>query len=107
MNKTATLYEVYPKRALHEPIDTLPLMDRDTVKKKAVASARKWGGVVVQVRARILKRHPLVREVISSEIVFVHKPKRTGNDERDKITRKQLMGKLRGNSKSLYRGFRR
>lgn len=100
--KPVTLFEVYPKRAIHEPIDTLVLMDRDTSLKKARVSARKWGACVVKVT-----RHPDTREMIASEVVWVHKPKKPANQERDEITRKQLMGKIRGNSKSLYRGFRR
>lgn len=104
---TTTLFEVYPKRALHEPIDTLVLLDRDTSLKKARASARKWGGVVLKIRATILTKNPLTREVITQEVVFIHKPKKPASDDRDQITRKQLMGKLRQNSKSLYRGFRR
>lgn len=103
----ATLFEVYPKRALHEPIDTLVLLDRDTSLKKARASARKWGGVVLKIRATILTKSPLTRDVITQEVVFIHKPKKPASDDRDQITRKQLMGKLRQNSKSLYRGFRR
>jgi len=104
---TAILFEVYPKRALHEPIDTLVLLDRDTSLKKARASARQWGGVVLKIRAKILTKNPLTREVITQEVVFVHKPRKPVSDERDQITRKQLMGKLRQNNKSLYRGFRR
>lgn len=105
--KIATMFEVYPKRAIHEPIDTLVLLDRDTSLKKARASARKWGGCVLKIRARILTRQPLTREVVSQQVVFVHKPRKPASDDRDQITRKQLMGKLRANSKSLYRGYRR
>jgi hypothetical protein len=43
---------------------------------------------------------------LKSEIVFVHRPKQR-NDERDQITFKKLKGKLRQNSKSLYKGYRR
>lgn len=104
---TATLYEIYPKRALHEPIDQLVLLDREPTIKKARVSARKWGGCVVKVHGEILTKKPLTRRVISSEIVFVHKPKSKANDERDQITHKKLMGKLRKNSRSLYKGYRR
>lgn len=104
---TAILFEVYSKRAIHEPITGLVLLDRDTSLKKARASARTWGGCVVKVKARILSRNPFTREVLTSEVVWVHKPRKRANDARDQITYKQLMGKLRGNSKSLYRGHPR
>lgn len=107
MNKEVILYEVYSKRAIHEPIDTLVVLDRDRSRKKAVKSAREWGGVVFRIRARITQRQPMIREVLESELVFVHKPRKPANQERDTITRKQLMGKLRSNSKSTYKGFRR
>jgi hypothetical protein len=107
-NKTAPviLYEVYSKRAILEPIDTLVILDRDTWKIRAIKSARKWGGVVVKIEAEILTRHPLTRRVLKSEIVFIHRPKQR-NQERDQITLKTLKGKLRQNDKSLYRGYRR
>lgn len=105
--KAVTLFEVYPKRALHEPITDLVILDRDTSLKKARASARTWGGCVVKVQAQILSRNPFTREILTSEVVWVHKPRKTSNKARDEITHKQLMGKIRQNSKSLYRGFRR
>jgi hypothetical protein len=105
--KTATLFEVYTKRAIHEPIEDLIILDRDTSLKKARASARTWGGCVVKVHARILSRNPLTREILASEVVWVHKPRKPASEARDQITRKQLIGKLRQNNKSLYRGFRR
>lgn len=101
------LFEVYTKRAIHEPIADLVLLDRDTSLKKARASARQWGGCVVKVQARILSRNPFTREILASEIVWIHKPRKGANQARDEITHKQLMGKIRSNSKSLYRGFRR
>lgn len=105
--KTVTLFEVYPKRAIHEPLTDLVLLDRDTSLKKARASARTWGACVVKVQARILSRNPFTREIVASEVVWVHKPRKAASQARDQITRKQLMGKLRQNSKSLYRGNRR
>jgi hypothetical protein len=104
---TAILFEVYPKRALHEPIADLVLLDRDTSLKKARASARQWGGCVVKVKAVIISRNPFQRQVLTSEVVWVHKPRKPASEARDQITRKQLIGKLRQNNKSLYRGFRR
>jgi len=101
------LFEVYSKRAIHEPIADLVLLDRDRSLKKARASARTWGGCVVKVQARIVSRNPFTREILASEVVWVHKPRKRPNQARDEITYKQLMGKLRGNSKSLYRGHRR
>lgn len=100
------LYEVYSKRAIHEPIDALVILDRDTSRKKAIASARKWGAVVLQIEARILERYPLAREVISTKVIFIHRARRRAADQRP-MNRKELMGKLRQNSKSLYKGFRR
>lgn len=107
MKQEVIIYEVFCKRAIHEPIDTLVVLDRDRSRKKAVKSARAWGGVVVRIRARIIQCQPMIREVLDSELVFVHKPRKPANEDRDKITRKQLMGKLRSNSKSTYKGFRR
>jgi hypothetical protein len=93
--KHTTLYEVYDKRALHQPIDGLPLLDRDRDVKKALRSAREWGGVVARIKARILQPYPLLREVITVEIIFVHTPRPAKPEPRDKITIRQLRGKLR------------
>lgn len=105
MKKPVTIYEVYPKRALQEPIDTLVMLDRDNEKRRAIASARKWGACVVRVKAIVITIYPFTRQVISSTIIYVHKPRREGNP--DEVTRKQLMGKIRSNNKGLYRGYRR
>lgn len=105
--KAVILFEVYSKRAIHEPIDDLVLLDRDRSLKKARVSARSWGGCVVKVQAQILSRNPFSRRVITSEVVWVHKPRKPANDARDEITVKQLRGKIRANNKSLYRGNRR
>jgi hypothetical protein len=102
-----TLFEVYPKRALHEPLADLVLLDRDTSLKKARASARQWGGCVVKIQARVVSRNPFTREIVAQEVVWVHKPRKPASQARDQITRRQLIGKIRENSKSLYRGFRR
>lgn len=104
---TETFYEVHSKRAIHEPIDDMVVMDRDWNKKKAIKSARSWGGCVVRVVAEVTTRNPMVRRVISSELIWVHKPRKTPNPKRDQLTHRKLMGKLRQNSKSLYRGYRR
>lgn len=101
------LYEVYSKRALHEPIAGLIVLDRDRSLKKAKISARAWGGCVVRVEAEILTKWPLTREVITSEVVWVHKPRKTPNPKRGQMTHRQLMGKLRQNSRSLYKKLRR
>lgn len=87
-------FEVYTKQAIHEPITGLVLLDRETGLKKAKGSARAWGGVVVKVWARVTRTKPLEREILKAEIVFVHRPVRKANDERDKMTRKILMGKI-------------
>lgn len=100
--ETVVLYEVYPKRALQEPISGLVILDRTTAIQKAKTSARRWGGVVARVEARIVSKYPMVRVILKSEIVFVHKPRKASNQQRDQITRKQLMGKIRQN-KPLYR----
>lgn len=97
-----TLYEVYPKRAIHEPITDLVMMDRGNNKKKMIVSARKWGAVVVKVECKILTKYPLTRDVISTEIVFVHKPAKHGRAD-DQITRKVVMGKF----KKVYKQYRR
>lgn len=100
--KPVVLWEVYPKRALQEPIADLVLLDRDVNFKKARASARKWGACVVKVKARIITKNPFTREIISSQVVWVHKPKQQASDARDQITYKQLIGKIRANDRSLY-----
>lgn len=105
--KTATFYEVYAKRAIHDGIEGLVVMDRDTNLQKMRVSARKWGGCVARVNAEVLTKNPLTRRVISFKIVFIHKPRKKANPERDTLTHRALMGKLRQNSKSLYRGYRR
>lgn len=92
--QTKILYEVYTKRAIHEDIDGLVLLDRDTNLKKMIPSARAWGGCVVRVKAEILSTDPLTRRVIEYTIAFIHKPARPRNEERDSITRKTLMGKI-------------
>ena len=100
---TATIYEVYPKRALREPFETLVLMDRCWAKKKAIKSARQWGALVIQIECEILTKYPLSRRVISHKVVFVHKPVQRAGEGRDKVTRKTVMGKF----KKVYRNFRR
>lgn len=71
---TYILYEVYDKRALHEGIDDLPLLDRDTNRKKAEDSAGTWGGCVAEVTCRVVTWHPMQREVVRFRIVWVHRP---------------------------------
>lgn len=105
--KPVILYEIYSKRAIHEPIAGLVILDRDTNKKKAILSAIRWGAVVVRIEARILTKYPLTREVLSSAVIWIHKPAKRIADRPNTMTRKVLMGKLRQNSKSLYRGYRR
>lgn len=75
-NGYIVLYEVYSKRALHEPIETLVLYDRDTNNREAIDSAIQWGGVVMKVEAVILSREPMTRRVISSEVYWIHTPTR-------------------------------
>lgn len=105
--KAAIFYEIYPKRAIHEPIAGLVMLGRDANKKKAIKTARQWGACVVWVKAQIINRRPLVRTVLDSRVVWVHKPAKPANEERDKITRRQLITKLRANDKSLYKKFKR
>lgn len=95
MDTLTTFYEVYDKRALHEPLSTLPLLDRDTNILKAQCSARVWGGVVVRVEARVLAVHPLQRTVLASEVVFIHSPKPPRLDRRDRISIRELRGQIR------------
>jgi len=90
-----TFYEVYPKRALHEPLETLPLLDRDRDIKKAKASARAWGGVVMKIQAEVLVVHPLQRRIVASQVIFVHTPRPGKPDPFDLIGLKELKGKLR------------
>jgi hypothetical protein len=97
--KPAILYEVYPKRALMD----LVIMDRCWNKKKAIASARSWGALVIRIEAEILRKYPLTRRVISSKIIFVHNPARKAGHDRERVTRKHVMGKL----KKVYKHFRR
>ena len=99
---TVTLYEIYPKRAIQEGTRDLVMMDRCSNKKKAVKSARAWGGVVVQIAAEILTTYPLTRRVISEKIIFIHRPARKRGADRERVTRKHVMGKIKKN----YRNFR-
>jgi hypothetical protein len=99
MNR-ATFFEVYPKRALVEPIDGLPLMDRNDTLHPAKISARAWGGVVVRVEADVVSRWPLVRRILTAEVIWVHKP---APRKRPIIKHRTLMGKLRANDRSLYK----
>lgn len=100
---TETLYEIYPKRALQEPFATLVMMDRCRTKKKAVKSARAWGGVVIKIEAEILTKYPLTRRVISSRIIFVHNPARKAGHERERMSRKVVMGKIGKVYKNTFR----
>lgn len=91
-----TFYEVYEKRAIYEPLETLPLLDRDRDVKKALASARAWGGVVFRVWAHVLAVRPrVVRQVVAVQLLFVHTPRPTRAEPRDRITIKELKGQLR------------
>lgn len=103
---TAIFYEVYSKRAIQEPISSLVTLDRFTARKKAIPSARLWGGVVVKVEAEVVQRHPLIRKAIATKIVFIHRPI-WRRQSRDDITHKILMGRIRNNSVSLYKRFKR
>lgn len=103
---THTLFEVYGKRALYNPIAGLVMLDRDTSKRKAEKSARTWGGCVVEVTCTITKWYPLARTVIASKVVYVHRPRDKQREPGDDITRKQLMGKLRRPERTLYEGRR-
>lgn len=95
MNQLTTFYEIYDKRALYEPLATLPLLDRDRDIKNAKASARLWGGVVMKIQARILKPFPLEREIVVAQVVFIHTPRPVRQEPRDRITIKELKGQLR------------
>lgn len=91
-----TFYEVYEKRSLYEPLETLPVLDRDRDVKKALASARAWGGVVFKVWATVREVRPrLRRDIVAVELVFVHTARPTPLEPRDRITIKELKGQLR------------
>lgn len=89
------LYEVYDKRALHESLDGLPMLDQDTSQRKMRESARKWGGCLVEVTCTITSRRPMVRQIINAKIIWVHTSKGKAPGAQDKISRKKLMGKIR------------
>lgn len=90
-----TFYEVYDKRSLHEPLSSLPLLDRDRDIKKAKASARAWGGVVHKIQAIVHVVHPMERTILFSQVVFVHTPRPDPPEPRDRITLKELKGQIR------------
>jgi hypothetical protein len=90
-----TLYEVYDKRALYEPLATLPLLDRDRDVKKALASARAWGGLIMKISARITQAYPLKRDIITAQVHFIHTPRPDPPEPRDRITIKELKGQIR------------
>lgn len=89
--KTQISYEVYEKRALYEPYQSLPLLDRTPIKRRAVESANAWGGLVLKQRLEEGK-------VVASEVVHIHKVKE--QDELDVVTLRDLL-------KRLYEGQRR
>lgn len=99
MNLTDTrdpqiIFEVYDKRALHEPITGLVKLDYDTSIRKAERSATRWGGVVVKVTAIVRQRWPIAREVIATEVVWVHSPLPAKRDPTGGLGLKQLKSKL-------------
>lgn len=102
-NNLVTLYEVYDLRSLHEPLATLPILDRDRDIKVAKQSARDWGGVVFKCQARILQRYPMIRELLVTQMVFVCLPKPSPPEPRDQISLKDLKGKLRQDGRVRYR----
>jgi hypothetical protein len=100
------LYEVYDKRLLHQPhLGDLPVLDRDTNVKRARASARAWGGVVVRAECRVLRtRHPMVREILAWTLVYVAPPKRLPQGPVGGVTLRALRGKfhLHGRMRSRF-----
>lgn len=101
-----TFFEVYPKRVLLDinSLDDLPLLDRNDTLQPSKNSARSWGGVVVKVEAQVLNSYPLVRSVLTWEVIWVHKPKLR---RRPVVKLRTLMGKLRANDCSLYKKWDR
>jgi hypothetical protein len=109
-NKPDIIFEVYPKRALHEPFETLPLLDRDTSAYKAQKIAKRWGALVIRMEVNIISKYPMVREVLKWEVVFVSGSRLPTNKELPKISKwsrrehYDLVKKLRkGPTKTIYR----
>lgn len=101
-------YEVYDKRALYEPLSSLPLLDRDRDIKKAKASARAWGGVVLKIQAHVHAVHPMQRTILVSQVIFIHTARPGPPEPRDRITIKELKGRLRqAVHRNLYKKRRR
>lgn len=71
-------YEVYPARALHEPREALPLLDRTGRRRRAVKSANRWGGVVLRITPERETKDAhdetiaAIRETVS--VVYVYRP---------------------------------
>lgn len=90
--KVTILYFVYDKRAIYlDDRSRLPLLDKDTNKKKMIQSARAWGGIVLKVTPAGLNGKGTAE---SSEIVFVHRAQ-IRKRKSDDITRSELMKKLK------------
>lgn len=109
IGRPAVLYEVYEKRLLLDGLAGLPVLDRDTNLKRAKASARAWGGVVVRAECVIRRRkHPMVREILAWTLVYVaparpeRRPDPTGG-----LTLRRLKGKLQRHGRAPTSRFDR
>lgn len=91
MAKSKVIYLVYPKRALYQERSSLPLLDRETDKKRAIVSAIKWGAIVIKISTGCQAGKDPVE---TSEVVFVHRP-RVRKRKSDTLTHSDLMRKLR------------
>lgn len=104
----AVLYEVYEKRLLLDGLAGLPLLDRETSLKRARASARAWGGVVVRVEANVHRPRPMVRTILAFRVVYVAPPARQrGPDPTAGLTLRQLKGKLQVHGRAPVSRFDR
>jgi hypothetical protein len=100
-----SFYEIYDKRSLHEPLSSLPLLDRDRDIKVAKQSARDWGGCVFRVQAQVLAVRPrLSRAIVAAQLLFTAaEPYAPLNEPCDLIGLKELKGKLRQDGRVKYR----
>lgn len=109
VNRPTILYEVYERRLLVDGLAGLPLLDRDTNLKRAKASARAWGGVVVRAECRVLRRkHPMVREILAWTLAYVAPPRREPRPDPVKgLTLRRLKGQIQRHGRTPRSRFDR
>lgn len=86
-------YEVYDNRAILEPIDNLPLLDRCTNRHRGIESATEWVGSCVRVECIIHGENPLVRTITSTKLIYFFRPAEPEDAAVDRINIRTLRGR--------------